>query len=277
MKNYLSYLKSKWREDLRYFQLYKKKTGIGFAEYWRLKFYNDNRETSLFNKPIQAPDAFWHLHSLYEIFIEETYKFKTSNPRPLIIDCGSNVGLSIIYFKRSHPAARVIGFEPDPEIFMMMQRNLKQFEFSGVELVNKAVWIDEGELSFNSSGALGGAIEFKQSTTKSKTVVETVRLKNYLKDQRIDFLKIDVEGAEFEIVNDCLDELSNVDRIFIEYHRANGAQNLAGEFINKLEKAGFRVYIKEAWNNLPHPYCYEDYKPMYDLQLNIFGYRTGAA
>ena len=275
MKKYLPYFKQKLQDEFNHFKLYKNKTGVGFAEYCRLKFQNDNRKTSLFNKNIQVPDAFWHLHSLNEIFIEETYKFKTKTPRPLIIDCGSNVGLSIIYFKMNHPTARIIGFEPDPAIFKMLQNNLGQFDFSYLELVNKAVWISEGELIFNSFGALSGAINFKQKSSKeSKTVVATVRLKDYLKEgQKVDFLKMDIEGAEFEIVNDCLEELKNVDKIFIEYHRLNGDQNLLGEFIGKLEKAGFRIYIKEAWNNLPHPYCNQDYNPMYDLQLNIFGYR----
>src|ERR1700693_4874079 len=54
-----------------------------------------------------------------EIFIRQDYIFVSRRPDPLIIDCGSNIGMSILYFKRRYPKARIIGFEPDPATFDM--------------------------------------------------------------------------------------------------------------------------------------------------------------
>jgi FkbM family methyltransferase len=276
MRKHLSYLKYKLKKEYDFFSTYKTKTGIKFADYFKLKLQNKKDNSKLFGKEIKVPNAFWHLHSLNEIFIEETYKFKTSNPSPLIIDCGSNIGLSIIYFKINHPHARVIGFEPDPNIFELLENNLKQFDFSNVEINNQAVWIKDDEIIFNAIGDLGGTLSFTEKINQeysNEIVVKAIRLKNLLRENKVDFLKIDVEGAEFELLDDCFDELINVENIFIEYHRLKGKNIQVGSFISKLEEKGFRIYIKEAWNNLPNPYCHKDFAPMYDLQLNIFGYR----
>jgi len=270
----LSYAKFVLKREIAFFKDLKEKTGVGFAEYYGLSILSNKNNTSLFKKPIRVADAFWHVHSLNELFVDEIYKLKINTPNPYILDCGSNVGLSILYFKSHFPLAKIVGFEPDPAIFDMMKYNLSNHDYKNIELVNKAVWTENGKLFFNATGALGGALDLNQSAeVNNKVEVATVRLRDYLLNEKVDLLKIDVEGAEFEILDDCLDVLYNVDNIFIEYHRPRGGSQAIGSYLTKLEDAGFRLYIKEAWNNLPHPFRYDDYSPMYDLQLNIFGFK----
>lgn len=57
-----------------------------------------------------------------DIFIKRIYHFEAQRPDPLILDCGSNIGMSILYFKHVYPKARIIGFEPDPAIYPMLGR-----------------------------------------------------------------------------------------------------------------------------------------------------------
>jgi hypothetical protein len=73
--------------------------------------------TKILQNRIDFVDSVSFLHGYQEIFEEECYSFNASSSYPFIIDCGSNIGLSIIYFKRQYPNARIIGFEPDPMIF----------------------------------------------------------------------------------------------------------------------------------------------------------------
>ena len=49
-----------------------------------------------------------------EIFVGGIYMFECNTDRPIIVDCGSDIGMSILFFKRLYPKARIIGFEPDP-------------------------------------------------------------------------------------------------------------------------------------------------------------------
>ena len=58
-----------------------------------------------------------------ELFADACYSFRAQTDSPLIFDCGSNIGLSILFFKKLYPKARVIGFEPDPLTFQTLREN----------------------------------------------------------------------------------------------------------------------------------------------------------
>jgi hypothetical protein len=93
-------------------------------------------------------------------------------------------------------------------------------------------------------------------------------------NQNVDFLKIDIEGAEFDVLKDCQDNLSFVKNIFIEYHSNPLEPQILSNLLRIIADAGFRYYIKEAWVNRQQPYIEKSLnQSVYDLQLNIFGYR----
>ena len=248
-----------------------KRLGLSYSEFCVLK-RNPNKSTSkLFGKEIKITDSFWYLHSLNELFIDEVYKFNSTSTIPKIIDCGSNIGLSIIFFKRMYPDAEVIAFEPDNDIFNISKYNLSQFGINNVKLFQKAVWINEESLVFAKTGSLGGHIVQEKKKAENTIEIKTVRLKDFL-SQKIDFLKIDIEGPEYDILKDCGESLKNVENIFVEYHSFSENPQMIGELLIILKNAGFKVYIKEAWENMKNPYK-EKKGPYFDLQLNIFGYR----
>ena len=108
--------------------------------------------------------TYQHRHSLFhtyeEIFVREIYRFDAATPSPLIIDCGANIGLSILYFKKIFPAAQVIGFEPDPHNFNLLQKNLLQNPAlnTHISLVKKALWINNNGITFQADGTEGSKI-----------------------------------------------------------------------------------------------------------------------
>src|SRR5262249_38196151 len=138
-----------------------KKMGLSNCEYSKIDKHQVVRPSSasIFGKSISFQGGYWFLYSLNEIFLEEVYKFESSNPKPLILDCGANIGLSVIYFKMLFPGSRIIAYEPDLEIFRTLKKNLSQFDYPDVDLINKAVWTCETELDFYAEGTLGGRIE----------------------------------------------------------------------------------------------------------------------
>jgi hypothetical protein len=136
-------------------------------------------------------------------------------------------------------------------------------------LINKAVWINNKEVSFMASGGVGGHIGGEEAD-KTKAV-SAIRLRDLLEDS-IDFLKIDIEGAEYEVLKDCADKLVNVKNLFVEYHSLEKNEQNLDEILLIIKNAGFKYYIKEAWPNQKNPYTNKRTN-LYDLQLNIFGYR----
>jgi FkbM family methyltransferase len=243
---------------------------IPYSEYLELKKnIASKKESFIFNKKIKMTDSFWYLHSLNELFVEEVYQFSSENKTPRIIDCGSNIGLSVIYFKRLFPNAKIIAFEPDNDICAIAHHNLQQFGITDVDLQQKAVWTNNDPLFFAKHGSLSGQVVDEEASNTIR--IETIRLKDYLQE-KVDFLKIDIEGPEFDIIKDCKDDLKNVENIFVEYHSFAENPQMIGELLIYLKDAGFKLYLKEAWENMKNPYM-EKKGPFFDLQLNIFGYR----
>src|SRR6185436_10385318 len=140
-----------------------------------------------------------------ELYVSEIYYFSASSPEPLIVDCGSNIGLSVLYFKRLYPKCRVIAFEPDKATFEMLEQNVRSNNLAGVTLVKKALYDSAGSVPFYVSPEQPGLLV--QSTRKENLVrsqvtsVETEMLSTYLTEP-VDFVKMDIEGAEDQVLKD---------------------------------------------------------------------------
>ncbi len=215
------------------------------------------------------PDLQSFIWQFKEIFVDEIYKFNSNNKQPIIFDCGANVGTSCLYFKQLFPNAKIKAFEADPMIGSVLQSNLSKNGINDVEIINKAVWIDDNGIDFGSEGADGGSI----NASNNKIKIESLRLKDFLeKEEKIDLLKIDIEGAEYEVLIDCKDDLKNVQNIFVEYHSWNSATQKLSEILSIFETNGFRYYIEDI-SKRKHPFVNHNQDVNMDLQLNIFGYR----
>ena len=218
-----------------------------------------------------VPDAFSFVWQYKEIFADESYRFTTTSPTPVILDCGANIGTSIVWFRQTYPTARIIAFEAEPAIGAVLTQNLQHNGVSGVDIVQKAVWTDNEGLDFGSGDADAGSL-FSETGRKR---VPSVRLRDYLlRETRIDMLKIDIEGAETAVLLDCRDALAHVQNMFIEFHAYIGHLQTLASVMQVLEDAGFRYYIDSSQGRtkplVNHRYRGND---QMDVQLNIFAYR----
>ena len=224
------------------------------------------------NNRIHFVDSASFLYMFEEIFEIEMYKFNTDSEEPLIIDCGSNIGLSVLYFKKIHPQAKIIAFEPDKAIYAVLQKNIEASKLQNVTAINKAVWDKDTVLQFQTEGADGGRVAIDSDKHNIKEV-PAVRLQSYLENTIVDFLKIDIEGAELTVLNDCKKDLINVQRIFVECHSFVGSQQQIDEILTILKEAGFRVYMSNTGLRSQKPFMKIYTSAKMDMQLNIYGYR----
>jgi FkbM family methyltransferase len=219
-----------------------------------------------------VPDALSFIWQFKEIFVEEYYRFERSTDVPVIFDCGANVGTSCAFFKYRYPQARILAFEPNPNIVEYLKRNIKNNSLENIEVIEKAVWISNDGIELGLDNADASSIHIE----KNKAKVGTVRLKDLLaKEQTVDMLKMDIEGAEFEVLSDCNVSLMNVKNLFIEYHSYSSQPQQLSEIIRVLESSGFRYFIMQP-ENRSRPFLNKTNKfnPEMDLQLNIFAYRS---
>lgn len=178
-----------------------------------------------------------------DVFVRGIYRFTCDRSDPLIIDGGSNMGISVLGFKRDHPASRIIAFEPDPQLFDLLRSNLERNQLNdGVDLIRAALGAEDGTARFAPDGSAGGRV----AEAAAESIVNIVRLSGYLREP-VDFLKLNIEGAEFPVLQECADAgvLQNVRRMVVEYHGwACGAQRL-GDLLNLLDRQGFRYLVHD--------------------------------
>ncbi|MCM2265294.1 MAG: FkbM family methyltransferase [Desulfuromonadales bacterium] len=219
---------------------------------------------------LSVPDIASFLSAYREIFVENIYAFNCKSASPLILDCGANVGLSILYYKERFPLSRVVAYEADPEIFAMLRDNIDANAIEGVDLVRRAVWSTAGCAEFAMEGADGGRIG--EQDCKRTVLVETESLSSILAGRDFDFVKIDIEGAEIEAFLSGEIPLDRLHRVFVEYHSFVDRPQRLGQLLDLFEKDGFRVHIHPPFI-LPTPFLGIRDKDGMDMQLNLFFWR----
>ncbi|MFH1832354.1 MAG: FkbM family methyltransferase [bacterium] len=160
-----------------------------------------------------------------EIFGHEVYKFSSDTKTPVIIDAGSNIGLAILYFKACFPDAHIIGFEPGPETFQILQKNVIENKLANVTIHNKALDNKTGQITFytcKDNAAIGGWSLKSQTSTayqECPQLIDATPLSPYI-TQPVDLLKMDIEGAETAVLEELASsgKLKLVKRIILEYH-----------------------------------------------------------
>jgi FkbM family methyltransferase len=254
------------------FQNKYKQVGYNFLSVRRIKALKADKINSyaLFEKKAFFKSPIEYLHSLSEIFINEIYRIELPS-KPLIIDCGANIGISVLYFKRRFPESTVIAFEPDTQNFDILNLNVNSFQLKNVELNNAAIWIENTYLNFSNESSMSSKIENENaSVTASK--VKATRLYDII-NQQVDLLKIDIEGAEYKVLMDIESKLHYVQNMFFEYHGLFSQINELTNIFTVLTNNGFKYYIKEATSVYNHPFLRTEKNMSYDIQLNIFCFR----
>lgn len=164
---------------------------------------------------------------LWEAFIDETYALDQIQAPEVIVDLGSNIGASVLYFRMRYPKASIYGFEPDPNNFRRLQRNTRALD--KITLREVAAWSSNGTIDFYVDPHRGcSSSPFRVRARQHPERVEARSLDRLLDEAglgRIDILKFDIEGAEREVLSaaECLDRV----RLIVgEVHSDIGASQL---------------------------------------------------
>jgi len=156
-----------------------------------------------------------------------------------VIDAGSHVGLFSI--RAALYARRVISLEPDPLNYTILQLNIARNRLTNVLPLRSVLWTTGGQMSFNEgSHSHSGSIVGKGHSTRA---VDSTTLERLIVEHGpIELLKVDIEGAEFDVLMSVPDHvLDQVDQIVAELDLAPGRDERA--LRRRLEASGFRVSL----------------------------------
>ncbi|MFI5335186.1 MAG: FkbM family methyltransferase [Opitutales bacterium] len=170
-----------------------------------------------------------------EIFVDRTYPVEQVPFTPdLVIDCGAFCGMFTLLARARFTSARFIAFEPEPYNFSRLTRNLA-LNAAAVEAHAAAVGVADGTVSFSGSGFGGHIAAGAEAGDITVPLVSLAGLLRRLQPQRL-VLKMDVEGAEREILPDILPLLPPQTVIFIETHHE---EEICQTYLQPCLNAGF--------------------------------------
>ena len=225
---------------------------------------------TLLDRPFRTADAHLFLAVYASCFQENAYRFEARRPAPFIIDGGANEGVTVRYWKSLFPSARIVAFEPDPDCFARLRENCG--DLKDVELHRAGLWTANGPMSFKPVGGLGGHLSCCCPRDDVADVkVEMLRLRDFLAEP-VDFLKLDIEGAEIDVLQDCADRLRSVDKMYLEYHSFVRQEQKMATLFGVLEGAGFRIHA-HAELPAPRPFLARPVVNNKDFRLNVFCFR----
>jgi FkbM family methyltransferase len=188
-----------------------------------------------------------------EIFVQLQYWFEARRRDPFIVDGGSNIGMSVLFFKLLYPNARVLAFEPASRAHELLVRNVEANALRNVDVHHAALGREKATVPFFEDP--DDPATFRMSTRPERipgtsTSVTQERLSDLLSGE-VDLLKLDVEGAEDDVFAELGDSgaISRIGQLVVEYHHQLDAQrDFLGAFLERLREHGFAYQISAAEN-----------------------------
>src|SRR5262249_12608433 len=144
----------------------------------------------------------------------------------------------------------ITAFEADPALADICRRNLAALAAPAVDVHAAAVWTSGGSVGFICEGSDSGAIPSLEPAVSGRRVtVPDIRLRDCL-TERIDLLKVEIEGADLPVLEDCADRLHHVQNITLDLHEFDPAFRQTGRLFEVLTEAG---YVFDMTNLVPVP------------------------
>ncbi len=233
--------------------IHKKTSKSFFCNILNLLFPGDGRifySENLYGKKIWNNEKFYfpnkridriiidhrrHFQFLFDTYCLDSINFEEQDT---IIDCGANVGELAISLQVNNIFCNYIGFEPDPESFKALKKNVSPYNYLIYKLAlsNKE---EKMKLYLNTDGADSSLIYFG---TDNSINVETKMLDSFNYD-KIKLLKIEAEGAELEVLKGSIKTIKKTEYITVDYGPERGVDSVptTAEIINFLYENNFRI------------------------------------
>jgi FkbM family methyltransferase len=156
-----------------------------------------------------------------QVFIEREYQLIEKIPERLdvVVDAGANIGLTSIFIATRHTDARIYALEPESGNFELLQKNTAAFR--QIHCIRGALWGRDESVQIISPDAQDWAFRVGGRSSADSALVSGYRVGSLASthdESRISLLKMDIEGAELDVLKDADGWIGMVDNIVIELH-----------------------------------------------------------
>jgi FkbM family methyltransferase len=219
-------------------------------------------------------DGLSTFHQWADIFRDGVLRFRCDAPSPLIIDGGANVGLATIHWQAVFVRPEIIAIEPCSAAYECLTQNVG--DHHGATLIRKALWSVAGQVPFRERADDSSHVTSTVASGDAGTV-DAITLGGILDGCRrdVDLLKLDIEGAEVDVLQEARQRLSRVRRLFVEYHQFSGRPQRLAELLGLIDDAGFG-YVVDALRRTPRTFDREPDAGALLFTANVYAERDAA-
>lgn len=159
--------------------------------------------------------------AINSLFVEEYKGVRCSDPK-FIIDAGANIGTSAVYFARRYPNAQIIAVEPEEGNFDMLLRNTK--DYGNITAIKAAIWgsAEKRAVHNRDTGHWGYTVaETRMKSEPTGQEIDCVTVNSLMEEfafDRVDLLKMDIEGGEKDVLTNSSGWISKVEILMAELH-----------------------------------------------------------
>jgi len=208
------------------------------------------------------------INGVYEEFETDIVK-KIIKTGDVVFDIGANIGYyTLIFAKLVSNSGVVFSFEPEPTNYELLKKNVTINEHTNVKLYSKAVSnLNQTQKLFLDKKNKGGHSLIDKIDDRESIAIESIRIDDHFKNKKIDFIKIDIEGFEFEAIkgmSELLKKLSTV-KIMTEFnpYLLEKSEIQPEEYLKLLKNLGFTIYNLDKKKRMIVPINFVDFLHVY--------------
>jgi len=199
------------------------------------------------------------LMALTHVWLIEEYKKENFEIKPndVVIDVGAHIGLFTIYASQFCTNGKIYSFEPVTENYELLLENIKLNNLDYVTSFNQAVSNSNEPIKLFLNNDESGHSMFSKSSESVK--IDSTSLQNFFDENKIDhcdFIKLDCEGAEYEIIRNLpVEYFQKINKFVIEYHMADTHPELLIELKKTLSEQNFKIETKKLFSDIGFLYA----------------------
>lgn len=200
-----------------------------------------------------------------EIFYDNCYAYNNIckvKKGDVVVDIGANIGIFERY-AYLNGAKNIYCYEPEKNNFDILQKNISDITIAKQYIISdvcypQVLYLDK---------TIGGHSIYNNNINNTKTgkccLIQSKTLNNIFFEEKldkIDFLKIDAEGAELKIINSITDEnLNKINRIVLEYHDMifDFDNKVKNDLVSRLNSLGFNSFVQNCTTHLSIMYFWK--------------------